>query len=345
MRVLWSIFICILLFLPISMGKSLPHIPVVNKPFNANRFIPQGNYSGLVKLADSLYAVVNDKSEKAGFLLLQIRFDQVSGQIQHIRQVKFVNCDREPSDLEDITFLPQSREILLADEADNSITRYDLAGKKTGSSFAFPAFFGSAKANLGLESLTYSSNTQSVWTCTESTLAYDSALLAAANIDTPCVRLLAFSPQGTLKAQYAYRLDTPQRSTTGRTHIQGVSALTALNNGKLLVLEREIYITRWGISSQVFTKIYCISPQVETAVGNEPLNARSPFVKKELVASITTSLGVFHQQFANYEGMCVGPQLADGRQVILLVADSQNRYKRVLKDWFNTLVIPASFTN
>ena len=35
-----------------------------------------------------------------------------------------------------------------------------------------------------------------------------------------------------------------------------------------------------------------------------------------------------------------GPRLADGRQLLVLVADSQNQYKGVFKDWFKTVVMP-----
>ena len=43
--------------------------------------------------------------------------------------------------------------------------------------------------------------------------------------------------------------------------------------------------------------------------------------------------------WANYEGMCLGPQLENGDQVIVLVSDSQDGYAGVLKDWFKTIVI------
>ena len=43
--------------------------------------------------------------------------------------------------------------------------------------------------------------------------------------------------------------------------------------------------------------------------------------------------------FANFEGLCAGPKLSDGRQVLLLVADSQNQYRGVFRDWFKTIVI------
>lgn len=43
--------------------------------------------------------------------------------------------------------------------------------------------------------------------------------------------------------------------------------------------------------------------------------------------------------FANYEGICVGPKLADGRQLLILISDSQNQYRGVLRDWFKTIVM------
>ena len=43
--------------------------------------------------------------------------------------------------------------------------------------------------------------------------------------------------------------------------------------------------------------------------------------------------------WANYEGMCLGPKLEDGSQTIILISDSQSRYKGVLQDWIKTLVL------
>lgn len=46
-------------------------------------------------------------------------------------------------------------------------------------------------------------------------------------------------------------------------------------------------------------------------------------MKKQLLAEWKTSLTLFHQDFANYEGMCLGPKLHNGAQVLVLCADSQ----------------------
>ena len=52
-----------------------------------------------------------------------------------------------------------------------------------------------------------------------------------------------------------------------------------------------------------------------------------------------TGLSLSKRSFANYEGMCLGPKLEDGSQVVILLSDSQDQYAGVLKDWFKTIVI------
>ena len=64
---------------------------------------------------------------------------------------------------------------------------------------------------------------------------------------------------------------------------------------------------------------------------------------KTLIAHFTTKFTPFNQSFANYEGMCLGAQLADGRQTLLLVNDSQSGYGKGpfhLKDYIKVLILP-----
>ena len=56
------------------------------------------------------------------------------------------------------------------------------------------------------------------------------------------------------------------------------------------------------------------------------------------MTEFSTRMNLTRRNFANYEGICVGPQLVDGRQVLLLVADSQNQHKGMLRDWFRSVV-------
>jgi hypothetical protein len=62
-------------------------------------------------------------------------------------------------------------------------------------------------------------------------------------------------------------------------------------------------------------------------------------MKKTLLSEWMTAIGLLEVSLANYEGMCLGPKLPDGRQVLVLISDSQNQYEGVLKDWIKTLVI------
>ena len=61
--------------------------------------------------------------------------------------------------------------------------------------------------------------------------------------------------------------------------------------------------------------------------------------EKTFVTGWRTVLGASDSGLANYEGMCLGPTLPHGRQVIILCADSQNRHMGVLRDWFRTVIL------
>ena len=67
--------------------------------------------------------------------------------------------------------------------------------------------------------------------------------------------------------------------------------------------------------------------------------------KRPLYAFSTGIRFLGKKNFANYEGMCLGPKLADGRQTLLLIADSQNRAGKFLfhlKDYIKVVLIGES---
>jgi len=72
---------------------------------------------------------------------------------------------------------------------------------------------------------------------------------------------------------------------------------------------------------------------------NPPLHQPGEVLEKQLLTEFRTRINVTARSFANYEGICCGPRLADGRRLLLLVADSQNQYKGWLKDWFRSIVV------
>lgn len=87
-------------------------------------------------------------------------------------------------------------------------------------------------------------------------------------------------------------------------------------------MEREFYVPHKKIGSFVNCKLFYLVP----GKGD-----------KQLLAQWRTSLTLTRRNIANYEGMCLGPKLKDGSRILVLVADSQDQYGGVLKDWIKTI--------
>ena len=107
--------------------------------------------------------------------------------------------------------------------------------------------------------------------------------------------------------------------------------MAALEDGRIIVLERELYIPKKQIGSYSHIRLYLVDPTQQ-----QP----GEMLRKTLLTEFHTKMNLKRRDFANYEGICVGPRLADGRQLLILVSDSQNQYKGLLKDWFRTIVLP-----
>ena len=139
---------------------------------------------------------------------------------------------------------------------------------------------------------------------------------------------------------YAYQMDQPSTHKKADIYVMGVSELCALPDGQLLVLEREAFIPKIKIGAFCKCKLYQINPlNSEEFALKEKFSSDTPFLKKRLLAEWKTGLSLSKRSFANYEGMCLGPMLEDGSQVVILLSDSQDQYAGVLKDWFKTIVI------
>ena len=101
------------------------------------------------------------------------------------------------------------------------------------------------------------------------------------------------------------------------------------------VLERELYFPKKQIGSYCLVKLYMVNPSLQ-----QP----GELLKKTLLTTFRTKFNLTHRNFANYEGICVGPKLADGRQLLILICDSQNQYRGILRDWFKTIILPPVVT-
>lgn len=335
----------LLLLLSVSSAVPAQTLQRINPQHHFKKDVPAGNYSGIVYLGNDEYAVVSDKGETDGFYVFNISIDSITGDIQGIRMDRFVSVGTKNRDIEGIVYLPETRTVLISGETDNRIIEYTLEGIPTGRELAIPEFMKKSRGNYGFEALAYNAGTHLIWTVTESTLPIDGEAATAVNGVRNHLRITSFDENMQPRAMYAYCMDAPQAKTKPSIFAMGVSEMTALDNGSLLVLEREVFIPPMKIGSYASSKIYTVSPDSsvpipEFANGDVlPLKEESPYMSKKLLCEWKTRISLFHQDFANYEGMCLGPKLPDGSQVVILCSDSQNQYSGVLRDWFRTLVI------
>ena len=214
--------------------------------------------------------------------------------------------------------------------------------------------------NYNFESLAFDSVRQYLWTIPESTLRKDGQPATPQNGLANRLRLMRldwgkmkedsnkeeYSEQVSSKKDsrymmtYAYQMDQPSTHKKADIYVMGVSELCALPDGQLLVLEREAFIPKIKIGAFCKCKLYLINPlNSEEFSMKEKFSSDTPFLKKRLLTEWKTGLSISKRSFANYEGMCLGPKLEDGSQVIILLSDSQDQYAGVLKDWFKTIVI------
>lgn len=303
----------------------------LNKQHHFPKVVPAGNYSGITWLGDERYAIVNDKSATAGFYLMTIRTDSITGDIIEVRADSFMTCGLPNRDEEGICYVPQTNTVFVSGEGDGQILEYSMDGQLTGRKLTIPDVFATAYGNSGFEALTYNANTHRFWTTSENTLEADGEKPSIKKKIPNMLRLQSFGNDLQPAELYWYKTDSTAVKRKKGSSTLGVSGMVALDNGNVIILEREIRRTSKRIGSFVHVKLYLVNPSQQ-----QP----GELLQKQLLTEFRTRINVTRRSFANYEGICAGPKLEDGRLVLLLVADSQNQYKGWLKDWFKTIVIP-----
>lgn len=136
-------------------------------------------------------------------------------------------------------------------------------------------------------------------------------------------RIVKFdSTTGTAVAQYAYRM---KRSGEG----QGISALVALGNNKFLVLERNNRGIGTGATLATADKeVYQIDLAGAVDVTNITLPITDVFagavIKGEKVMDLATNTltAMGNKSPEKWEGLAIGPQLANGSYVVLVGTDN-----------------------
>lgn len=312
--------------------------------------VPAGNYSGITHLHDDIYAVVSDKSDSALYFNFQIQIDSVTGELKRVEclgALENVDGSRVKTA---VRYQPKERGVdheAIAKVSDSTLVvsseglfrlkEYHIIPKESalvsdtlwGVCFPAETFY----PNYGYESLAYDSVRQILWAMPESVLRQDGEPATPQNRNANLLRLLGFDWSTHTRvhpiiARRIYQMDRPTTKKEAQTYVMGVSEICVLPDGQLLVLEREAFIPKVKLGAFCQCKLYVVDP-IQT------------HLSKTKLTEWKTTLTLLGRSFANYEGMCLGPQLPDGSQVLILLSDSQDQYAGVLKDWFKTIVIRA----
>ena len=215
-------------------------------------------------------------------------------------------------DLEDVAFDAANGTVWAVDETRRTVKEHRLADGAVLRTLQLPEFLRHDRSNLGMESLTLSEDGTTLWTCTEEALTCDGPRSSPKAGTT--VRLLKFTrptttDDFTLADSRPYTTDAWNQAHDfdgkGR---RGVSGLCALPDGSLLVLERELsFGGAQALIAATTARLSFAIYRVDASGG-----------EKERLAS--GGGNVF--AFGNYEGICLGPHLPDGKRSVLLVSDS-----------------------
>ena len=323
MRKIWILMLLMPLMLMAQEVKVL-------KQRKFPKTVSAGNYSGITWLGGSRYAVANDKSPTAGFYLMTIDIDSITGELLSVRQDSFLTSGQPNRDEEDICYVPHNQTVFVSGEKDQEILEYNLQGQLTGRKLNIPEIFKTSYHNGGFEALTYHAQTHRFWTTTEFTLKADGEKPTIERKICNRLRLQSFGDDLQPKEQYWYVTDSTMiRKKKGRS-ILGVSGLAALEDGRIIVLEREMYFPKKQIGSFCIVKLYLVNPSQ-----HQP----GEVLSKTLLTEFKTKVNLIRRNFANFEGICVGPKLSDGGQLLILICDSQNQLRGIMRDWFKSIIL------
>jgi Esterase-like activity of phytase len=298
-------FLAILCLVPALAAAQLP---LIEKVEGQGSFAVEDaavvGLSGLVWQGGDAFVAVSDRLK--ALVPVTLKVDLASGRITAGEIGKPVPVPTEVSDFEGVTYIAAAKAFYLSAEQGAAVVRY-VPGEAKATRLPVPAVYAKARKNLSLEALTWNDTAKQFWLSNEETLAPDGALASAA--DGSLARLQRLDARFRPVAQYAWRTEPAAMRFSGAG--SGVPDLCLLPDGRLLVLERGF----GGFGLQA--RIYLADFSHATNVAKLPALAGAQFTPARKILLFEQATG-----FVNYEGLALGPKLADGTRSLILVADS-----------------------
>ena len=241
----------------------------------------------------------------------------VDPQTGRVRSCEVVRVQKVPvgRDLEGCAYDPLRRSFWMSDEAGPAIFEYRLAETNVLARVDLPRDLLSVRKNRGLEALEISPDGLSMWTCNENELPADDAALPGPG---EFLRLTRFSRRDAkgkwhLSGQWAYRPEVPGGVRIRAKARNGVSSIVQLEDGSVLVLERE---QRGRAPASYRIRICLLDFAGATDVRGWTSLGDADFtpVRKQVLFQADVGRSM-------YEGMSLGPVLSDGSRVLVLISD------------------------
>lgn len=297
--------------------------------------------SGITYAGSNTFYMVTDNASENGIYSCKIELSKNGKTITSLeiptpdKAIKLKNT----SDLEACAFDPSTGNVWVSDETSKTVKEYDPKTGNVLSTLEIPAVMKKnldMENNFGIEGVTISPDGLTLWLCNEEALYVDGK--RSSGKDGTTVRIVKYT-RPSLKStfmpvsMYAYKTDKWEydKSIASRAR-GGVTALCALPDGSLLVLERQLSFkteSKWtsALSNSLTWKIYHIS-DFSTATDIMDFasldGAKYTAATKKLLAEdggLLTSNG-------NFEGLCLGPRLSDGSITLIMVADADDGYSK-----------------
>lgn len=213
------------------------------------------------------------------------------------------------ADLEAIAFDPRDGSVLVTNEQNNSITRYNPTSAANLGTIDVPSVFSNTASNRSFEALSLAPRGFDLWTANEEALTVDGPL--STDSAGSVVRLQRFDAQGDPSGQFAY-ITEPHRASSLEQARSGVSGLIALPDGRLIVMEREL-----GGGLPTF-RIHFFLVDFEDATDTSGLEG---LIGETYTAADKTLLHTLNAGFSNFEDVTLGPRLDNGDYALVLVSD------------------------
>jgi hypothetical protein len=301
--VLRSLFCLFSVFLGHS---ALAAPPTIERVPSQSGFTLEGaltDLSGLTWAGGDSYFAVSDK--RAALLPVTLRVNPATGAIESGGFGAPMPVPTKRNDFEGVTFVADARRFYISTESPAGVLSF-RPGEAMVKNLRLPAIFSQTRRGLGLESLTWEAKVRKFWTTSEESLLVDGPV-SDAQAGT-VVRLLSLDAEFRPLAQYAWRTETATMRYGSGT---GVSDLLLLPDGTLLVMERGF----GGFGLQV--RLYAADFTGATDVSKLAKLEGAAFTPAKKIPLFAEQTG-----FVNFEGLALGPTLADGWRSLILVADS-----------------------